>query len=335
MRRLLSSLAFLGTAWPTLGFAASAPELKAPLPETVADPERWLAHEVAEDSALGVWPQALPRIHRNVEGKAATAILFIHGFGATRAEGELVVDQVADEWGANVLYMRLPGHGIDADAHAAAEAPHYTRAVAEALNVTEALGERVVVVGASTGGLLATWAASAYPERIDAAVLVSPFYDYADGWVSFVAGNRIPYGLARLAMGPDRYAGWKEGVESPALPGYDDHWLIHQRLRAITRLERLRRGVVKQADFPGGVTAPVLLLHYYASEESKDTVVSTDAIVANFDRMNGGQPHEKSRRVPIADGNHVLTSEYVRADHGAVLSAVRAFLTHVLGPPKT
>ena len=92
---------------------------------------------------------------------------------------------------------------------------------------------------------------------------------------------------------------------------------------------------MKQPGFPGGVTVPVLLLHHYANEEIKDTVISTDAIVSTFELMNGGQPHEKSRRVPISDGNHVLTSAYVRADHDAVLSAVRAFLTHVLGPPKT
>ena len=244
-----------------------------------------------------------------------------------------MVDQVADEWNANVLYMRLPGHGIDADAHAAALPHHYTRAVAEALNVTDSLGDNVVVVGASTGGLLATWAAASYPERVDAAILASPLYDYVYGWVSFVAGNRLPYGLARLAMGRDRYAGWPEGEESPALPGYEDHWLIDQRLRAIARLEGLRRGVVHQAGFPGSVTAPVLLLHHYADEANKDQVISTEAIVSTFDAMNGGRPHDKSRRVPIADGDHVLTSAYIRADHDAVLTAIRSFLTDVLGPP--
>lgn len=333
MRRFLSGLMFWWTAFPCIALGKAPPDLKAPLPEAVADPDRWLAERLIEEDALGVWPQAMPRIHRNVDGKSDTAILFIHGFGACRAEGEHIVDQIADEWKANVLYMRLPGHGRDADAHAAALPQDYTRTVSEALNVTESLGDKVVVMGASTGGLLATWAAASYPKRVDAAILVSPLFDYSAGWVSVVAGNRLPYGMARLVMGRDRYAGWSEEADSPALPGYEDHWLIEQRLRAVVRLEGLRRGVVRQPGFPAAVTSPVLLLHYYADETRKDDVVSTDAIVSTFDEMNGGRPHQHSRRVPIADGDHVLTSVHIRADHETVLTSIRVFLTDVVGPP--
>lgn len=316
-----------------VGSAAAGGTLPRPMSETLVDPDRWLAARVVEDTAAGVWPQALPRIHRNTEGRSDTAILFIHGFGACRAEGELVVDQLADEWQANVFYMRLPGHGQDADAHAAATPAEYTRAVAEALHVTAALGDQVVVVGASTGGLLATWAAGAYPDRVDAAVLVSPFYAFAAGWVSPVVGNPVTYGLARLAVGGERYAGWPEGEENPSLPGYADHWLLHQRTRSVRQLERLRSGVVGEPDFAAGVSAPVLMVHYYKDDDTKDGVVSTEAIVDVFDRLNGGVPHEHSRRVPIAEGTHILTSAYVRADHTAVLAAMRAFLTDVVGPP--
>lgn len=332
MRRLLSSLVGLAVGLPA--GAVSAPELHAPLLETIADPDAWLVQRLEEEAARGVWPQAMPRIHRNVDGRADTAILFIHGWGGTRAEGELVVNQIADEWNANVFYMRLPGHGRDAAAQLETKPPAYTRAVAEALNVTAALGDRVVVVGASTGGLLATWAAGEYSEQIDATVLVSPFYDFAAGWVSPVLRNRASYSLVRLAMGRDRYAGW-EGMpaeERRDLPGYDDHWLVDQRTAAIKNLDGLRRGLFRLPGFIEEVTAPVLLLHYYKDDDHKDTVVSTDAMLAAYARFNRGTAHPQSRRVPIADGNHVLTSQYVRADHDAVSDAVRSFFTDVIGP---
>ena len=95
MRRVWTSLVGLVVGSPAL--AVSAPDLHAPMLETIADPDAWLAVRVAEESVLGVWPHALPRIHRTVEGKSETAILFIHGWGGSRAEGELVVDQIAEE----------------------------------------------------------------------------------------------------------------------------------------------------------------------------------------------------------------------------------------------
>ena len=98
MRRLVSSVLGLATALPAFG--RTPPELPVPLPETVQDPDLWLERRVEAETALGVWPQAMPRIHRNVDGKAETAILFIHGWGACRAEGEHVIDQLADEYHA-------------------------------------------------------------------------------------------------------------------------------------------------------------------------------------------------------------------------------------------
>jgi pimeloyl-ACP methyl ester carboxylesterase len=331
MRRLLTSLLGLLAAAPALG--RTPPELPVPMAETIVDPEAWLARRMEEDAALGVWPQAMPRIHRNVEGKASTAILFIHGWGATRAEGEYVVDRIADEWNANVFYMRLPGHGIDAAAQRKAEPAQYTRAVAEALAVTEGLGDQVVVMGTSTGGLLATWAAGNYPDRVHALVLLSPLYEYSAGWIGPVLNNRAATGLVRLALGKERYAGW-EGVEDRRdLPGYDDHWLITQESMAMVQLDQLRRGVMADRSLPERVSQPVLLLHFYKDDDHKDTVVSTEALLAMYDRFRAGSPHPQSRRVPIADGNHVLTSQYVRVDHEAVLAAMRAYFTDVFGPP--
>ena len=335
MKRVLSCLLGLTVGLPCL--ASPPPRLPTPLMETRANPDAWLAERVEADTRLGVWPQALPRIQRNVEGKAETAILYIHGWGATRAEGEHVVEQVADAWNANVLYMRLPGHGRDAEAHYRAQPDAYTRAVSEALSVTAALGDRVVVVGSSTGGLLATWAAGQYPEMVDALVLASPFYEYAAPYAAPILRNRAATALVRLLAGRERDASW-EGTPPEKrrdLPGYEDHWLITQRTLAMRNLDGLRRGILASEGFPGNVEAPVLLLHYYKNEDEKDTVVSTEAMIDAFDRFHGGQPHPLSRRVPIADGNHILTSRYVRVDHAAVFEAMDRFLTDTIGPAPT
>ena len=77
----------------------------------------------------------------------------------------------------------------------------------------------------------------------------------------------------------------------------------------------------------------MLLLHYYKDDDHKGTVISTDHLLQIYDRFNGGAPHAKSRRVPVVDGNHILLSAYVRVDHDAVLDAMRAYFTDVLGTP--
>ena len=126
----------------------------------VADPDAWLAARVTRSRTAGVWEQALERIQRSRPGRAQEAILFVHGFGACRAEGEAIVEPLAQSRGANVYYARLPGHGRTLDAQARVTPVDYQLAAAEALCVAAALGRSVTVVGSSTGALLGAWLAA-------------------------------------------------------------------------------------------------------------------------------------------------------------------------------
>ena len=308
------------------------PDLTTPIGPTPADPEAWVAARVSAGEALGVWPQASERLVRHHPGRAPVALLYIHGFGASRAEGEAVVDALAEAWGANALYLRLPGHGIDAEAHAETTPADYARAVTDALRVMPALGEQVVVMGGSTGGLLATWAAANHPERVDALVLASPFFAFVDPLAQHLLPRVMALPLLHALYGEERWAGWSEDPERRKQDGYDDHWLIDQKYRALIALEDTRRAIA-QPGVLARVQAPVLLLHYFKDEAHQDGVVGVPAMRAAFDAMNGGSPRPESRLVPIEDGNHILMSRYVRTDKDAIMAACRDFLTATLGPP--
>ena len=67
-----------------------------------------------------VWPQGTL-----IAAGTATAILYIHGFGASRAEGEASVEPIAQALQAVTYYTRLPGHGGDLERHAAATPDRY------------------------------------------------------------------------------------------------------------------------------------------------------------------------------------------------------------------
>jgi pimeloyl-ACP methyl ester carboxylesterase len=299
--------------------------------ELVPDAEAWVATRVAEGERLGVWPQATERLVRRHPGRAPVALLYIHGFGASRAEGEAVVDALATRWDANTLYLRLPGHGIDAEAHAATRPGDYAAAVSDALGVMPALGEKIVLIGGSTGGLLATWAAATHPEHVDALVLASPFYAFVDPLAQNLLPRVMAIHLLHAMYGEDRWAGWSEDPEGRKQEGYEDHWLIDQKYQALIALEDTRRAIARRAVYQR-VEVPVLLLHHFRDEANQDGVVSVPAMRAAFTEMNGGSPHPQSRLVPIEDGNHILMSRYVRTDKDAVMSACAEFMATAIGP---
>jgi len=107
-------------------------------------------------------------------------VLYLHGFGASRGEGEWVADRVAAARGANLYYVRLPGHGTNPDDHASHGFEEYLDTAEDAFRMTETLGDRVILMGTSTGGLIATWLAARHPERVRALVLASPLYGFRD-----------------------------------------------------------------------------------------------------------------------------------------------------------
>lgn len=107
--------------------------------------------------------------------RTALAIIYLHGYTATRQEVDPLCDELAAALGANVFYTRLAGHGRNPNAMGEVTGADWLRDAREALAIGRAIGDRVIVVGTSTGGTLALWLAQR-PEAVDIAaqVLISP-----------------------------------------------------------------------------------------------------------------------------------------------------------------
>ena len=109
-------------------------------------------------------------------------------------------DKVAAALGANLFYTRLTGHGQDGAAMAEGSVNAWINDYAEAIAIGRAIGDKVVVIGTSTGASLATWAAS------QPALAQGRRNDHRDLAELRAAGRRL--GSADAAMGRTCSPSW-------------------------------------------------------------------------------------------------------------------------------
>ena len=144
------------------------------------DPVAYL--ESVESKATGITPGAQKEIvWANPATRARTplAFVYIHGFSATRQETSPLTEKVAQQFGANVFYTRLAGHGSTGDAPARATMGEWVNDLAEAIAIGERIGDRIVIIAVSTGGTLATWSVDneRLMAKVEGMVLISPNYE--------------------------------------------------------------------------------------------------------------------------------------------------------------
>jgi pimeloyl-ACP methyl ester carboxylesterase len=340
-RRLWLRLCLLGLGLLLLGGGLLL--LPRPLPSTVtlhAEPpdepfSPYAALRTRQAQAQGVRPGNEELVvwgdGQQPDKIAPVAFLYIHGFGASRAEGEAVLAPIAQALHATIYYTRLPGHGGDLERHAAARPEQYFALLEEDFHRVRRLGGKLVVVGSSTGGLLAAWLAARHPTQVDAVVLASPLIEVSTPG-AFLLSRRLGWPLAQAFLGEFRDTGWHEDPQGRKQPGYEDFWIIRQRMSAVGIVEDVRRQALREAP-AAAIVAPVLLFYYYADAQHQDDVCSVPAMKAYLAQTRHGSPHPQTRSVAIADGNHILLSRYVRTDKATISRELTLFLQTVLAVP--
>jgi len=160
------------------------------------------------------------------KARTRDAIVYIHGFSATRMETTPLAQSIAKMLGANLFYTRLADHGRSDDAMGEATLNAWINDVLEAHAIGRRLGERVIVMGTSTGAGLATILASR-PEARDlhALVLISPNYGVRQWNAPMILW---PWGeqIAKLMVGDYRI--W-EAVN----PAQARNWTLRYPVRAL------------------------------------------------------------------------------------------------------
>lgn len=170
------------------------------------DAEAWLAQREAD--VAGLRPDVAKEIvwaNPAARDRTPLAIVYVHGFSASKGELRPVPDEVANALGANLFYTRLAGHGGDGAAMAQASLRDWVNDYAEAIEIGRKLGDRVVVVATSTGAALATWASAqpALARDVAGYAFISPNYGVqaSGAWML-----TLPWGgqIAELVAGKER-----------------------------------------------------------------------------------------------------------------------------------
>ena len=119
------------------------------------------------------------RVHYKQAGEGARALMLLHGFAASTFSWREVMTPLAED--ATVVAYDRVAFGLTARPMPGDDSwPGYNPYTAEAqsrlaVGLLDALGiERAVLVGNSAGGTAAVQIALAYPERVEALILVSP-----------------------------------------------------------------------------------------------------------------------------------------------------------------
>ena len=132
------------------------------------------------------------------------AVAYLHGFSATHRDTSPLAETVAARLGANLFLARLAGHGRGSEPLGQVEAADWIRDAREAYAIARRLGERVVLMGHSTGATIALWlAGSEAGDDLAVVVLLSPNLAPADRRAEVLLW---PWGgvIARMIEGPHR-----------------------------------------------------------------------------------------------------------------------------------
>lgn len=264
--RLLALLVLAGAvlwfAVPRTGIDRSIDFSETDIP---ADPEAYILQREQQfpDIRAGDGKQIVWAVGKGV--RTPLAIVYVHGFSASPAEIRPVPDRVARELGANLFFTRLAGHGRDGAAMAGAEAEDWLYDMAEAMAVGRRLGERVVVIGTSTGATLAALAATdpALNGGLAGTVLVSPNF-----------GIHAPAQWLLDAPLVERWGAAVAGEVRSFVPvndGQARHWTTEYPTSALYPMARLVRAA-RAADY-GAATVPALVLF-----SPQDRVIDPDRI---------------------------------------------------------
>ena len=323
---LVIIIAVLATAY-LLGPNPATPVYNTALPAVPGDAQGLENYIAANEAQHKLRPNNEARIvwaNDSAKAKTPYALVYLHGFSASQEEGTPVHTNIAKKFGCNLYLARLAEHGIDTTEQLVnLTADAYWNSVKEAYAVARQLGDKVIVIGTSTGGTNALHLASVYAD-VHALILLSPNIEIFDDNAK-IANNPWGLQLGKLITGA-AYV-----VPKDTRPIYKQYWNTPYRLEAIVALQEYLETTMVPETF-SKVKQPTLMLYYYRDEVHQDSVVKVSAMKQMFQQL--GTPVQLKRELAMPNtGDHVIGSYIKSNDYQGVEAEITRFMMDVLKMP--
>ena len=268
-------------------------------PVYLAELDAWLASSEAAYADLRPGTAKGVVWHGKPGQRSPWAVVYVHGFAASRLEMAPLSERVATRLGANLFYARLTGHGRGPTALAEARVQDWLADIQEALQIGRLLGQRVLLIGCSNGATLATWLALQSGGQADAYAFVSPNFGPRDKRSEFI---NAPWGrYLALALEGDM-----RGQPSNNLL-LNQAWTCRYPTCALFPMMALVKRV-RDSDLTK-FRAPVLML-YAEGDETVDPARTRAA----FARIGSTQKTLEVVTYSRAPGQHVLAGDLTAPD---------------------
>jgi esterase/lipase len=308
---LLVGIYFLGPEPDRPAYDKAMPAV----PGTPAELEKYVADQ---DAKHKIKPNNEARIIWNDSSRQKTtyAVVYLHGFSASQAEGDPLHHRIAKTFGCNLYLSRLADHGIDTtEVLLQFSADRAWASAKEALAIGKQIGDKVIILSTSTGGTLALMLAAEYPADVFALINLSPNIAINDN-AAFMLND--PWGLqiARMVMG-GKYR------ITDASEEHAKYWNKKYRLESLTQLEELLESSMKKELFEK-VKQPSLTLYYYKNEEEQDPQVKVSAMLKMNEQLGTSSDFKVAKAIPDA-GAHVLGSSMTSKDLDGVYQEIEKF----------
>jgi esterase/lipase len=236
--------------------------------------------------------------------KTSYAILHIHGFSACRQETAPVTDEIADNFGCNLVEVRLAGHGLSKNVMKAS-AEEWLQSVVNGYDIAGQLGHNIIIIGTSTGATLAAWATAMLqkrPDQITALLLMSP---------NFRVNSRFDFLLTLPAaqiwipwiLGRERH--WQPENELVA-----KYWSSRYPTQAVIEMQKVVSWFRKQN--LNAYHTPLALMYM-----KNDPTIDPVAAVRGFEQWGAVQKQLIPVTVNGEDAEHVFAGALSKTDRTA------------------
>ncbi len=252
--------------------------------------------------------------------KTPYSIVYLHGFGASQAEGAPVHTMLAKKYGYNLYLSRLKEQGIESDsAFKRMTIENLLASAKQAVAIGKALGDKVIVMGTSTGAALGLYITAENPD-IAGLIMYSPLIRDREEQLRLLS---MPWGtrLMQWTVGSDHIIEERQGEDK-------QYWSRVYYIEGYTTLSLLIEEAMQPEVFQK-VHCPVFLGYYYKNEEEQDDVVSVPAMLKMYAELGTPDSLKVKEAFPDA-GNHVIGSYIRSGDWNGVFNQTDKFLQDVM-----